>query len=130
LIPDAKKTNFFGPQKADLTIVGWGSTKGAILDGMQDLEADGIRCNFLQVRYMSPFPVEAVTKYVSNATKTVLVENNYSGQLGDLIREKTGIAMDYRVLKYNGRPFSQNEIFEGIKEAIKNGTKEVVMAHA
>ncbi len=130
LIPDAKKTNFFGPQKADLTIVGWGSTKGAIIDGMQDLEADGIRCNFLQVRYMSPFPVETVTKYLSNATKTVLVENNYSGQLGDLIREKTGVAMNYRVLKYNGRPFSQNEIFEGVKEAIKNGTKEVVMAHA
>ncbi len=130
LIPDAKKTNFFGPQKADLTIVGWGSTKGAIIDGMQDLEADGIRCNFLQVRYMSPFPIDAVTKYLSNATKTVLVENNYSGQLGDLIREKTGVAMNYRVLKYNGRPFSQNEIFEGVKEAIKNGTKEVVMAHA
>jgi 2-oxoglutarate ferredoxin oxidoreductase subunit alpha len=97
---------------------------------MQDLEADGIRCNFLQVRYMSPFPVDAVTKYLSNTTKTVLVENNYSGQLGDLIREKTGVAMNYRVLKYNGRPFSQNEIFEGVKEAIKNGTKEVVMAHA
>jgi hypothetical protein len=41
-----------------------------------------------------------------------------------------GDPMDYRVLKYNGRPFSQNEVFEGVKEAIKNGTKEVVMAHA
>ena len=130
LIPDSKKINFFGPQKADLTIVGWGSTKGAIIDGMQDLEADGIRCNFLQVRYMSPFPTEAVTKHLYNARKKILVENNYSSQLGALIHEKTGIGMDYRVLNYNGRPFSQNEIFEGIKDAIKNGTKEVVMAHA
>lgn len=130
VIPDKKKINFFGPQKADVTIVGWGSTKGAILDGMQDLEADGIRCNFLQIRYMSPFPTEAVTKYLADANKRVLVENNYSGQLGDLIREKTGIAMDYRILKYNGRPFSQNEIFEGVKETIKNGVKEIVMTHA
>lgn len=130
LIPEEKKINLLGPPKADLTIVGWGSTKGAIIDGMQDLEADGIRCNFLQVRYMSPFPTETVTNHLSNARRKILVENNYSGQLGALIRAETGIAMDYRVLKYNGRPFSQNEVFEGIKEAIKNGTKEVVMAHA
>jgi 2-oxoglutarate ferredoxin oxidoreductase subunit alpha len=129
-IPEEKKVNFFGPPKADLTIIGWGATKGAIMDGMQDLEADGIRCNFLQVRYMSPFPTETVTRHLANAKSKLLVENNYSGQLGALIREKTGITMDYRVLKYNGRPFSQNEVFEGIKETIKNGTKEVVMSHA
>jgi len=129
-IADSKKIKFFGPETADVTLVGWGSTKGAILDGMQDLEGDGIRCNFLQVRYMSPFPDKLVTRYLSNAKRRVLVENNYSGQLGALIREHTGIAMDYKVLKYNGRPFSQNEIYEGIKEAVRNGVKEVVMAHA
>ncbi len=130
LIPEEKKANFFGPPKADVTLVGWGSTKGAILDAMQDLEADGVRCNFLQIRYMSPFPTELVTKHLSDAKRKVLVEGNYAGQLGALVREHTGIPMDNRVLKYNGRPFSQNEVFEGVKEAIKNGTKEVVMAHA
>jgi len=129
-IPDSKKINFFGPEKADITLVGWGSTKGAILDGMQDLEADGIRCNFLQVRYMSPFPTELVTARLSAAKRNVLIENNYTGQLGALVREHTGIAMDRKVLKYNGRSFSQNEVYEGVKEAIENGVKEVVMAHA
>jgi 2-oxoglutarate ferredoxin oxidoreductase subunit alpha len=98
-IPDSKKVAFFGPEKADVTIVGWGSTKGAILDGMQDLEGDGIRCNFLQVRYMNPFPTKLVGGYLSRARKTVLIENNYSGQLGALIREHTGIAVDHKVLK-------------------------------
>ena len=129
-IPDEKKVNFFGPPQADITLVGWGSTKGAILDAMQDLEADGVRCNFLQVRYLSPFPTDLVTKHLEGAKRKVLVEGNYAGQLGALIREHTGIPMDFRVLKYNGRPFSQNEVFEGVKEAVKNGTKEVVMAHA
>ena len=129
-IPDEKKVNFFGPPQADITLVGWGSTKGAILDAMQDLEADGVRCNFLQVRYLSPFPTDLVTKHLEGAKRKVLVEGNYAGQLGALIREHTGIPMDLRVLKYNGRPFSQNEVFEGVKEAVKNGTKEVVMAHA
>jgi 2-oxoglutarate ferredoxin oxidoreductase subunit alpha len=129
-ISDSKKVNFFGPKQADVTIVGWGSTKGPILDSIQDLEVDGIRCNFLQVRYMSPFPTGLVTKYLSNAKRRVLVEGNYSGQLGALIREHTGITMDSKILKYNGRPFSQNEVYEGVREAIKNGVKEVVMAHA
>jgi len=97
---------------------------------MQDLEADGIRCNFLQVRYMSPFPSELVTKYLTSARKKILIENNYSGQLGSIIREKTGITMDSKILKYNGRQFSQNEIYEGVEESAKNGVKEVVMAHA
>ena len=130
VIPDSKKVNFFGPPSADVTLVGWGSTKGAILDGMQDLEADAIRCNFLQVRYMNPFPAELVSKYLSAAKRKVLIEGNYSGQLGALIREQTGIAMDRKVLKYNGRPFSENEVYEGVRDAIKDGTKEVVMAHA
>jgi 2-oxoglutarate ferredoxin oxidoreductase subunit alpha len=129
-IKDAKKVNFYGPEKAEVTMIGWGSTKGAILDAIQDLEGDGIRCNFLQVRYMNPFPGDLVTRHLSNANRKVLVENNYSGQLGALIREHTGIAVDSKVLKYNGRPFSQNEVYEGVKEATRNGTKEVVMAHA
>lgn len=128
-IPDSKKVNFYGPERAEVTMVGWGSTKGPILDAINDLEGDGIRCNFLQVRYMNPFPTQLVTKLLSGAKRKALVENNYSGQLGALIREHTGIVMDYKVLKYNGRPFSQNEVYEGVKQAIKNGEKEVVMAH-
>jgi len=50
--------------------------------------------------------------------------------LGSIIREKTGITMDSKILKYNGRQFSQNEIYEGVEESAKNGVKEVVMAHA
>jgi 2-oxoglutarate ferredoxin oxidoreductase subunit alpha len=129
-IPDHKKINFFGPDKADATLVGWGSTKGAILDGMRDLDADGIRCNFLQVRYMSPFPAELVMARLSTSKRKILIENNFTGQLGALIREHTGIAMDCKVLKYNGRPFSQNEVYEGVKDALEKDTNEVVMTHA
>lgn len=129
-IPDEKKANIFGPSIADITIVGWGSTKGAILDGMEGLGEDGLKVNFLQVRYMSPFPTELVTNFLSKARKKILVENNYSGQLGAIIREHTGIAMDHKVLKYNGRPFSENDVYEGVKDALKNGVKEVAIAYA
>ena len=54
-------------------------------------EQDGISVNFLQVRLMSPFPTREVKEALSNTRKLVDIEMNYSGQLGGLLREKTGI---------------------------------------
>src|SRR6184192_4293676 len=119
-----------GPRRADLTLVGWGTTKGAILDGMTELELDGFSVNFLQVRLMRPFPAQEVEAMLRDAKRAVLIEANYSGQLGALIREQTGIALDHRVLKYDGRPFSRNEIVDGVREVLSERTKEVMVSHA
>ncbi|MBO0888899.1 2-oxoacid:acceptor oxidoreductase subunit alpha, partial [Candidatus Bathyarchaeota archaeon] len=60
VIPDSKKATLHGPKSAPITLVGWGSTKGAILDGMEELKAAGIETNFLQIRYINPFPTDLV----------------------------------------------------------------------
>jgi 2-oxoglutarate ferredoxin oxidoreductase subunit alpha len=130
VIPNSKKAMLHGPTSAPLTLVGWGSTKGAILDGMDDLRVDGIETNFLQVRYVNPFPMDFVQKVLSNSRRTVAIENNYSGQMAGLIRERTGIAVDSKVVKFDGRPFSQNEVYEGVKDVMRDGAKEVTLSHA
>ncbi|TMI50272.1 2-oxoacid:acceptor oxidoreductase subunit alpha, partial [Candidatus Bathyarchaeota archaeon] len=117
-------------KSAPVTLVGWGSSKGAILDGMEDLKTDGIETNFLQVRYVNPFPTDFVQEALGQARRKIAIENNYSAQMAGLIREKTGIAMDNTIVKFDGRPFSQNEIYEGVKDIIKNGVKEVTVSHA
>src|SRR3989475_437445 len=130
VIPNSKKAILHGPTSAPITLVGWGSTKGAILDGMEDLRADGIETNFLQVRYVNPFPTDFVQKVLSSSRLTVAVENNYSGQMAGLIRERTGIAINSKVVKFDGRPFSQNEVYEGVKDVVRDGAKEVTLSHA
>ena len=130
VIPDSKKASLHGPKSAQITVVGWGSSKGAILDGMEDLKSDGIEANFLQVRYVNPFPTSFVQQVLSSARRKIAIENNYSAQMAGLIRERTGIGMDNTIVKYDGRPFSQNEVYEGVKDIIKNGVKEVMMSHA
>ena len=40
---------------------------------------------------------------------------NYSGQLGGVIREMTCIPVEQYILKYNGRPMSQEEIYAAVK---------------
>ncbi|OLB70474.1 hypothetical protein AUI06_06380 [archaeon 13_2_20CM_2_52_21] len=84
----------------------------------------------MQVRYVNPFPTDFVQKVLSSSRLTVAVENNYSGQMAGLIRERTGIAMNSKVVKFDGRPFSQNEVYEGVKDVVRDGAKEVTLSHA
>jgi 2-oxoglutarate ferredoxin oxidoreductase subunit alpha len=116
-IPLEDKIRFYGPEDAPITVISWGSPKGAILDAMDALkEQDGISVNFLQLRLMSPFPTEEVKEALSRSKRLVDVEMNYSGQLAGLLREMTGISADYHVVKYNGRPMSCEEIYDALKQ--------------
>ena len=116
-IPLEDKLRFHGPEDAPITVVSWGSPKGAILDAMDALkEQDGISVNFLQLRLMSPFPAEEVKEALSRSKRLVDVEMNYSGQFAGLLREKTGISADYHIVKYNGRPMSCEEIYDALKQ--------------
>jgi 2-oxoglutarate/2-oxoacid ferredoxin oxidoreductase subunit alpha len=113
-IPMEEKLNFYGPEGAEITVVSWGSTKGAILDAMEWLKEDGVSVNFLQLRLINPFPTEKVTEILSKAKKIVGVEMNYSGQLVGIIRERTCIPIEQLVTKYNGRPMSSEEIYAAL----------------
>jgi 2-oxoglutarate/2-oxoacid ferredoxin oxidoreductase subunit alpha len=129
-IPMSEMVNFFGPESADITVISWGSTKGAILDAMDWLRQDGIIVNFLQIRLINPFPTEYVTKLLSTAKKVVGIEMNYSGQLIGVLREKTCIPVEQLVVKYNGRPMSSEEIYDALK-LVREGKapKKVVLRH-
>ena len=129
-IPIADRLNFFGPERADITVVSWGSTKGAILDAMGWLKEDGISVNFLQLRLISPFPTEYVKQILSKAKKVVGVEMNYSGQLIGVVREQTCLPIEQLVLKYNGRPMSSEEIYGALKTIHEgNAPKRIVLKH-
>ena len=128
-IPIEKKIHFFGDRDADITLVSWGSPKGAILDAMEVLKSEGIGVNFLQIHLILPFPTEFVAQVLARARRRVNVEMNYSGQLAQVIREKTGIAMDASILKWNGRAISENEVIDGVKRILKNHESNVVLTH-
>jgi len=49
----------------------------------------------------------------------ILLENNATGQLGNLIREKTGIEIKNRILRYDARPFLSDELEKEIREKLK-----------
>ncbi len=129
-IPNSRKFKLHGPANAEVTLMSWGSTKGAIMDAMEDLKNEGITCNFLQLRYFSPFPAAPVEDILRSSKQKIGIEANYSGQAMGIVRERTGVAMDHKIVKYNGRTFSQNEIYDGVKQILSTGKEEVVMNNA
>jgi 2-oxoglutarate ferredoxin oxidoreductase subunit alpha len=77
-----------------------------------------------------PLPKDYIAEVLSKAQKKIDVEMNYSGQLAGIIREETGIAMDYFILKWNGRPMSVNEVYEAFKLIIQEkAPKRQVLTH-
>lgn len=127
-IPQDRQYKFFGPQDADLTVVSWGSNKGAILDTMDALQAQGKSINFLHIRLMNPFPTDVVTEILNRAKQVACVENNISGQLAQLIRMRTGIDIPHKVLKWTGRPMSQTELEEAFTEILEKQSRKVVLS--
>ncbi len=127
-IPDAKKFTLFGKEKVPVCVVSWGSTKGAILDALARLDPEQQNYNFLQLRIFRPFPEKPVRRILEQAKKIVTLECNISGQLASVLREQTGIQVHHRVLKYDGRPFSEDEVVTALEAATANGREELVIS--
>ena len=119
LVGEVPPAKLHGPKTADLTIVGWGSTKGAILTALKHLKEEGVTANFLQVVTILPFPEKAVATALGAARRTLLVEGNRTAQLGGVIREYTGIALPNHLLKYDGRPIYPEEVVQRAQEVLR-----------
>ncbi|MBI4162158.1 MAG: 2-oxoacid:acceptor oxidoreductase subunit alpha [Candidatus Aenigmarchaeota archaeon] len=105
-----------GSKNAGFTIIAWGSTKGPVLEAMKLLEKDGISTNFLPITFVNPMHDEIISDVMKNAKRTIIIEGNMTAQFAGLIREKTGLTFDHKILKYDGRPFAPEHIADAIKE--------------
>jgi len=107
---DAPPPVFEGPADAPLTFVTWGSTVGAVRDAVLELRERGKATNLLHFPTVYPLDPDAVRAAFARTHRTLLVEANYSGQFGRLLRAETGIYVSDRLLKYDGEPFFPHEI--------------------
>ncbi len=106
----------YGPKRAETTLVGWGSTYGAIRETVDILHKEGLDVNFLHLNELSPFPAEAVDGALGNAYHSYVIENNATGQLSQLIRMQTGRKVSGRILKFDGRPFTPTYVAQKVRE--------------
>jgi 2-oxoglutarate ferredoxin oxidoreductase subunit alpha len=109
---------------SDIVITSWGSTKGAILDTLDELNKEGIKIKFVQVKLLNPFPQQLLEKMLNSAKTIINIEMNYSSQLAKLIKQNLHRDIDYEIVKYNGRPISCDELYRIIKEIVNNNTEK------
>ena len=78
----------------------------------------------MQLRMIHPLPAAHVRKVLENKKMIIDIEDNYSGQLGGVIKEKTGIAPNFYVLKYTGRPMTTTEVYNALKKILVDKSPE------
>lgn len=104
-------------EEAEILLVGFNSTRGAIEEVQERLNAQGMKVNHAHIRLVHPFPSAEMAPLVSQAKKVIVVENNYTGQLANIMKMNIGghdkIAT---ITKYNGTPFLPGELENRVKE--------------
>ncbi|MDH4067314.1 MAG: 2-oxoacid:acceptor oxidoreductase subunit alpha [Dehalococcoidia bacterium] len=110
------KPHKYGSRGAETTLIGWGSTYGAIHEAVDMLRREDVRINMLHLSELWPFPAKAVADAVSKTPNTYAIENNATGQLARLIKAETGYDVSHRILKYDGRPFTPAYIAQAVKK--------------
>ncbi len=119
----------WGPRDAEVTLIGWGSTKGVIEEACEILNEQGISANQLQIRWLVPLHGDAILEVLRDSRHTIIVENNYSGQFARYLRSETSFVANGHIRKYDGEPFMPHHIVEGVKEQLAGQTKLSVPMH-
>ena len=115
-----------GPEDAEVTLVGWGSTYGVVKEAIELLKSEGVIANQLPIKWIVPFHAETVTQILSGSNRTIVVENSYSGQFFRYMRSETGLSVDGHIRKYDGEPFAPHHIAEGVLEQLAGKTDHYV----
>jgi 2-oxoglutarate ferredoxin oxidoreductase subunit alpha len=111
-----------GPEDAEVTLIGWGTTKGVIQEAASFLTQEGIPTNQLAIKWIVPLHAEEITQALSTCKRTIIVENNYTGQFARYLRSETGFDADGHIRKYDGEPFMPHHIVDGVKEQVAGKT--------
>jgi 2-oxoglutarate/2-oxoacid ferredoxin oxidoreductase subunit alpha len=119
----------WGPRDAEVTLIGWGSTKGVIEEACEILNEQGISANQLQIRWLVPLHGDAILEVLKDSRHTIIVENNYSGQFARYLRSETSFVANGHIRKYDGEPFMPHHIVEAVKEQLAGQTKLSVPMH-
>ena len=114
LLDDALAPELYGPTGAEHLLVCWGSTYGPCREAVDVLNDDGASVAMLHFGQVFPVSVEHIQPVLAGR-KITFVEGNATGQLASVLREQ-GLQLDCELLlKYDGMPFTGEEIAARIR---------------
>ncbi len=115
---DIIQPKLIGKDNYQTLIVSWGSTFNIVAEAVQVLGREDIAV--LHFSWVFPLP-DNTLEYLEKANQVIIVENNATSHFAQLIKLSTGFDIKNKILKYNGRPFSIEEVKEEIEKVIDLG---------
>lgn len=105
-----------GPRSGPLLVLGWGSTKGAIVEAVTRCRSEGTSVSAAHLRYVWPLPADL--EAIVDGFGRVLVPELNNGQLIRLLRDAYPDTTFVPLNKIQGRPFRVEEICTGIHDVL------------
>jgi 2-oxoglutarate ferredoxin oxidoreductase subunit alpha len=106
--------SIYGESDSQITFVSFGSTKGPILEAIKLLQEKGISAKLIHFSWVYPMDGSKIKELLKNEKRLIDVEGNGTGQFAKLIMQETGIDIQEKLLKYDGRQWFPEEIVERI----------------
>jgi 2-oxoglutarate ferredoxin oxidoreductase subunit alpha len=103
----------YGNKDSAVALLCWGSNKGVAIEA-----AGHFGLKVIQPIVMSPFPLGPFKEALRGVERLIAVECNSTGQLVTLVN-KYGVGVSDKILKYDGRPFSLDELIGKLGEIVK-----------
>lgn len=106
----------YGSDQPEILIAGWGSTYGVLREVVDILSRDK-SIALMHFSEVYPFPSAEKSDYLKvlrDASLSICIENNATGQFARLVRAETGFEFKYRINKYDGRPFTVGGLLKEI----------------
>ena len=96
----------------------FGSTRGVVAEAVARLRDKGRKVGMVHLASVWPFPAKAVARIAADGPAVVTVEQDYSGQLAQLLLQECGLRAAGTVRRYDGRQFTVAEVEAGLEELV------------
>ncbi|MBN2279228.1 MAG: 2-oxoacid:acceptor oxidoreductase subunit alpha [Candidatus Marinimicrobia bacterium] len=107
ILEDYIKPELIGSEDYEYLVIGWGSTRNVVAEAIENMKNKKIA--FLHLKQLLPLPT-SLLDYFNRAKITISLENNATGQLAKILAMELGFPVQKKILKYDGLPFSVEEV--------------------
>lgn len=116
----------YGADSGDVLLVGWGSTKGPLLEAVEELANNGDALSALHIKHINPLP-NGLDTIFSRFNSVYVIEMNDGGvygygQLAGVLRARFADARIKGINKTAARRWKVSEIIERVKARLEEET--------
>jgi 2-oxoglutarate ferredoxin oxidoreductase subunit alpha len=116
IMDSIEKPVLYGSESPDILFVGWGSVKNSVIDliNLPSTATEGLKIGYLHYEYLFPLRTQTLMELAEISKNVVLIENNRTGQLGNMLESECDIKFTDKLLKYDGRQFFLDDLLDYI----------------